>query len=182
MSWRKIEKLFVRKADTRFLGVCTALFGVDLRLDAADQHAYGNGIETSLRDDYVGVFLRRLDELLVHGLDCRGAPPLAYVAQDAAGEADVGVRIDIYLDIHQVPEFLVLEDQNTIDDDYLRRFDQHGFGRSVVIDERIDRMFDRNVVFQRADVLDEHIRIERLRVVVIENCGYRFKDAYSQKS
>ena len=42
------------------------LFGVDLRLDAADQHAYGNGIETSLRDDYVGVFLRRLDELLVH--------------------------------------------------------------------------------------------------------------------
>ena len=71
------------------------LFGVDLRLDAADQHAYGNGIETSLRDDYVGVFLRRLDELLVHGLDCRGilrddrlhgAPPLAYVAQDAAGE------------------------------------------------------------------------------------------------
>ena len=99
------------------------LFGVDLRLDAADQHAYGNGIETSLRDDYVGVFLRRLDELLVHGLDCRGilrddrlhgAPPLAYVAQDAAGEADVGVRIDIYLDVHQVPEFLVLEDQNTI--------------------------------------------------------------------
>ena len=91
--------------------------------------------------------------------DCRGilrddrlhgAPPLAYVAQDAAGEADVGVRIDIYLDVHQVPEFLVLEDQNTIDDDYLRRFDQHGFGRSVVIDERIDRMFDRNVVFQRA--------------------------------
>ena len=82
------------------------LFGVDLRLDAADQHAYGNGIETSLRDDYVGVFLRRLDELLVHGLDCRGilrddrlhgAPPLAYVAQDAAGEADVGVRIDICL-------------------------------------------------------------------------------------
>lgn len=156
MSWRKIEKLFVRKADTRFLGVCTALFGVDLRLDAADQHAYGNGIETSLRDDYVGVFLRRLDELFVHRLDRRGilrddrlhgAPPLAYVAQDAAGEADVGVRIDIYLDIHQVPEFLVLEDQNTIDDDYLRRFDQHGFGRSVVIDERIDRMFDRNVVF-----------------------------------
>ena len=29
-------------------------------------------------------------------------------------------------------------------------------------------MFDRNVVFQRADVFDEHIRIERLRVVVIE--------------
>ena len=37
-----------------------------------------------------------------------------------------------------------------------------------MIDERIDRMFDRNVVFQRADVFDEHIRIERLRVVVIE--------------
>ena len=152
------------------------LFGVDLRLDAADQHAYGNGIETSLLDDYVGVFLRWLDELLVHGLDCVVycemtdcmVRPARIRRAGCGGRGGCRVRIDIYLDVHQVPEFLVLEDQNTIDDDYLRRFDQHGFGRSVVIDERIDRMFDRNVVFQRADVFDEHICIERLRVVVIE--------------
>ena len=60
------------------------------------------------------------------------------------------------------------EDQDAVDDDYLRRLHAHGFRRTVVVDERVDRVLDGDVVLQRLDVVDQHLRVERLRMVVIE--------------
>ena len=113
----------------------------------------------------------------MHRLDGRGVlrddrlhrpPALADVAQDAPRQTDVGIRIDIDLDVHQVAQLLVLEDQDAVHDDHLRRFYQHGLGHAVVLDERIDRMLDRHVLLERLDVIDHHLRVERLRVVVVE--------------
>ena len=95
-------------------------------------------------------------------------PALADVAQDTARQAYVGVRVHIDLDVHHVAQLLVFEDQDAVDDDYLRRLHAHGFRRTVVVDERVDRVLDGDVVLQRLDVVDQHLRVERLRMVVIE--------------
>ena len=49
------------------------------------------------------------------------APALADVAQDTPRQPDVGVGVDVNLDVHQVAQLLVLEDQDAVDDDHLRR-------------------------------------------------------------
>ena len=158
-------------------GTSAVLLPFDKRADVLNQHGYSHRVEPAFGDDDVGILFRRLDELLVHGFHGRRVlrndrlhrtSAVADVAQDAPGQPDVGIGIDEDLDVHQVAQLLVLEDQNAVDDDHFRRFDIHGLGHPVVVDERIDRMFDRHVLLQRLDVFDKHLRVECLRVVVIE--------------
>ena len=87
------------------------LFVLDQRPDILNQHGDGDGVEAAFGDDDVRIFLRRLDELLVHGLHrgrvlrddrLHGAAPVADVAQNAARQPDVGIRVDEYLDVHQL--------------------------------------------------------------------------------
>lgn len=59
-------------------------------------------------------------------------------------------------------------DQDAVHDDYLRRLYAHGLRHAVVLDKRIDRMFDRNVLLERLDVVHQHLGVECLRVVVVE--------------
>ena len=96
------------------------------------------------------------------------ASALADVAQDTPRQPDVGVGVDVNLDVHQVAQLLVFEDQDAVDDDHLRRFHAHALRRAVVVDERVDRVFDGHVVLQRLDMLHEHLRVEGLRMVVVE--------------
>ena len=126
---------------------------------------------------HVGVLLRRLHEFVVHGLHradilvdhrLHAAPAVAHVAQNAACEAYIGVGIHKYLYIHQVAQLLVLEDQDSVDDYHLGGFHGHRLVRAIVVDERIDGMRYRHIILERLDMVDQHVGIERLRVVVIE--------------
>ena len=74
---------------------------LDERPDALDQHADGHGVETSFRNDYIRIFFRRFDELLMHRLHrcgvlrddgLHGPSAIADVAQDTSSQAEVGTR------------------------------------------------------------------------------------------
>ena len=145
--------------------------------DILTAHRYGHRVESAFGDDDVGVFLRRFDELLVHGFDGRGvlrddrlhrATAFADVAQDTPRQPNVRIGVHIDLDIHQVAQLPVLEDQDAVHDNHLRRLDQHGFRQPVVVHERVHRVFDRYVLLERLDMVHHHLRVERLRMVVVE--------------
>ena len=103
---------------------------VDVALDAVDDHFERDQILAALEHDEISIFFARLHELLVHGLDrCKilakhgieASPALCNVAADAADKADISVRIHKDLDIHLIAQGVVLEDQDTLDQNDLAR-------------------------------------------------------------
>ena len=138
-----------------------------------DKHIHSHRVEAALGDDDIGILLRRLDKLLVHGLHrsgillddrLHGAPALADVTQDASCKAQVGIGIYKDLDIHQITKLLVLENQDAINDDDARGLDYYRIVRTVMLDERIYRVFDRHIALQCANMLHKHIGVKSRRV------------------
>lgn len=114
---------------------------VDVALDAVDDHFERDQILAALEHDEISIFFARLNELLVHGLDrCKilakhgieASPALCNVAADAADKADISVRIHKDLDIHLIAQGVVLEDQDTLDQNDLARLDRNGFARAGI--------------------------------------------------
>lgn len=62
----------------------------------------------------------------------RGFAALCNVAADAADKADISVRIHKDLDIHLIAQGVVLEDQDTLDQNDLARLDRNGFARAGI--------------------------------------------------
>src|SRR2546428_10315652 len=100
-------------------------------LHSRDDRVERHLILAALRDDQVGVPLRRFDELLVHrthrvqillnhGFE-RAASRLN-VAHEAAHETDVGGRIDKQLDVDPLAQLGFRENENAFDDDHPPRF------------------------------------------------------------
>lgn len=141
------------------------------------EHIQRDLIIAALRNDDVGKFLARLHELLVHRLDRRQilrhdglqrSAALVDVANDAADNAHIGVRIDENLDVAEVAQLLVLKDQDTLHDDDLGGLDPHRLIDPVMYRKIVDRSFDTLARRQTAYMLDHQIRIKRVRVVVIQ--------------
>gem|GEM_PF-5993816 len=161
----------------RRAGCRARLLPLDQRPDVLDQHGDGDRVEAALGDDDVGVFLGRFDELLVHGLHgggvlgdygLHGASPLADIAQDTPCQADIRVGIHKNFNVHQLPQLLVLEDEDAVHNDHFRRTHGHSLGHAVMLHERIDRMLDGYVALERPNMPDKHVGIESLGMVVVE--------------
>src|SRR5664280_1371634 len=173
-------------------------------LQLADNDVDGDQIKTPFGNDEVRVSLggfhklemHRPDDVHVlrhHGLD--RAAPLARVPQEAADEPDVGIRVDVELDVQQVAQRRVLQHQDTLEDDDGLRFDVVGpelaFIASVTIHGHINRlatgqtleMFDQQiivigtgmVVIDAALFLDGHtVEVPVVRILLVEDdwlCG-----------
>ena len=146
-------------------------------MDILHQEGEGYGIHAALGDDDVGVALGGLYEVAVHGLDRREVllehrvhitSALLDITHEAASQAHVIIGINEDLDIHQFAEFLVLKDQDTIKDQDLRGLDAYRLGQAVVVGEGVDGALDTLPLLELADMLDHHIRVEGVRVVVVE--------------
>src|SRR5450830_99401 len=122
-------------------------------LQLADDDVDGDQIETPFGNDEVRVSLGRLHKLEMHrpddvhvlrhhGLD--RTAPLARVPQEAADEPDVGVRVDVELDVQQVTQGRILQYQDTLEDDDGLRFDvvspRFALIAGVTIHGHIDRL------------------------------------------
>ena len=147
-------------------------------LDAAYDEIERHGVFAALRHDDVGVLLRRLHVLFVHGLD--GVLPLLHnaahraaalfgVAQHAPGKTHVGVGIHKHADVHEIGERRIGEDQYALDQDDRARLDLDGLAAAVVHLEVVHRAMDRAPLLQKAQMLDHHFGLERLGAVVVES-------------
>jgi len=120
-------------------------------LDLSDDHFDRDRVVTSPRHDHVGVPLARLDELQMHRL--HGREVLLYhvverasaymrVALDAPDEPHIGLSIDEHLHIAQLAQPLINEQQNSVDNDHIRRLDARVLARAEVRHEIVFRLVD----------------------------------------
>src|SRR5579883_2459763 len=134
-------------------------------------------VAAALGDDEVGEPFRGLAERLVHGSN-RGEVLLDHgvdrpatlrrVAAEPAYEAHVGVGVDEDPYVAQVADLRHGEDEDPLEDHDLRRVD-----RDVVVGPRVlgvvvDRTPDRFPLAEPADVLDEELLVEGVRMVVVD--------------
>ena len=96
------------------------------RAHPGDEHVEGGRVHAAVGDDDVGVALRRLDELQVHGPDGRQvlvddagrrAAAIGDVALEAPDEADVGIGVDVDLEVEQLAQAGLEEHEDALDDD-----------------------------------------------------------------
>ncbi len=104
--------------------------------------------------------------LIDHGLD--GATPFGDVALQPADEARVGIRVHEYFDVHQPPQFSVGEDEDALDDDGAPRIGFLAGRLTGKAREVVDRELDRPAGPELVQVVDEEVRLERIRMIVIE--------------
>ena len=92
----------------------------------------------------------------MHGLDrflilldhrFQTSAALIYIPLDPSANANIRISIHIDLDIHQIPQFFVLKDQNTFHNDDPLRFDAHSLIAAVVDSKVINRTEDLLTVF-----------------------------------
>ena len=107
-----------------------------------------------------------LRTLIDHGLD--GATPFGDVALQPADEARVGIRVHEYFDVHQPTQFSVCEDEDALDDDGVPRIGFLADRLAGKTREVVDRELDRPVGPELVQVVDEEVRLERIRMIVIE--------------
>ena len=153
---------------------------VDDGANVLDEHRHSHRVETTLGDDDIGIAFRWLDKLLVHRLHRSGvlrddrlhrSSSLTHIAQDASCQAHIGIGIDKDLDIQDVAQLLILENEDSVDDDNLRRLDSQSLLRAVVLHKRVGWAIDRLTLLESLDMLDHKPSIEGLGVVVVELCA-----------
>jgi hypothetical protein len=102
-------------------------------------------------DDQVGVPFGRFDELLEHRLHrasvllddgFHGTQTVAHVADETTHEAFVVVLVDEDPNVHLVAKRLVLQDQNALEQDDVRRPEASGFAAPAVLLVVVHRAVD----------------------------------------
>ena len=146
-------------------------------MDILHEQRECDGVHPPFGNDDISVALGGLDEVTMHRLHRREVllehgvhitSTLLDITYEAASQAHVIIGINEDLDVHQFAEFLVLKDQDTIKDQDLRGLDTYRLGQAVVVGEGVDGALDTLPLLELADMLDHHIRVERVRVVVVE--------------
>ena len=146
-------------------------------MDILHEQRECDGVHPPFGNDDISVALGGLDEVTMHRLHRREVlleyrvhitSALLDITHEAASQAYVIIRIDEDLDVHQFAQLLVLKDQDTIEDQDLSGLDAYRLGQAVVVGEGVDGALDTLPLLELADMLDHHIRIEGVRVVVVE--------------
>lgn len=130
------------------------------------------------RNDHVSVFFSRKTELFESGLDeasvliqnvLQGSVSLLQISKNPSREPRVGICIDEQLHIEQIADFLVVEDENPLDDDDVGGI--HGgplVGDPRVGLEVVDRDPGRSALHDVLEAGDQHLMVESVGVVKVE--------------
>jgi len=146
-------------------------------LNLSDDHLDGDRVVATARHYHIGVALAWLDELIMHRLNggqillddlIERSSAIVRVPLDSANEPDVGIRVDEYLDVAKFPHSRVDEQQDAVDDDYVRGLDARRLDFAQMSDEVVLRLVDRLPPGERLEMCEEQIIVERVRVVPIE--------------
>lgn len=147
------------------------------RMDILNEQRECDGVHPPFGNDDISVALGGLDEVTMHGLHRREVllehrvhitSALLDITYKAASQAHVIIGINEDLDVHQFAQLLILKDQDTIEDEDLRGLDTYRLGQAVVVGEGVDGALDTLPLLELADMLDHHIRVEGVRVVIVE--------------
>ena len=137
----------------------------------------GHLVLAAFRHDQVGVALRGLHELEVHGPHrvevlaahrLEGAPAVADVALQAAEDAHVGVGVDEELDVHHPTERVFGQDQDALEEQHRSRGEGIGQHLARVGGVVVDEMGDRTAGLQVTEILHEERGVESVGVVVVD--------------
>ena len=96
------------------------------------------------------------------------ASAFLHVTDNAAEDALVRVRLDVYLYVEHIAQALFAQHKYAFNDHNIRRFDQYGFVGAVMDREIVHGTLHRLSVLQRREMLNEQIRFERIRMIVVE--------------
>jgi len=128
-------------------------------------------------DNHICVTLARLDELAVHRLNGREVlfdnlveRPAANpgVPLDATDEPDVRIRVHEHLNVTELTHSGVDEEENAVDDDYIRWFHPRAIGAAKMGDEIVLGLLDRLSFAQRFEVRAQQVVVESVRMVPVE--------------
>jgi len=106
-------------------------------------------------------------EILLDDLFERPAA-LARVPLDSPDQPDVRIRIHEYLDVAKVPHSRIDEQQDAVDDDYIRGLDPRRVRPAQVSEEIVLRLVDRPTTAKSSQMRAEQIIVERIRVIPID--------------
>jgi hypothetical protein len=95
------------------------------------------------------------------------SPTLANVAHQAADKAQVRIRIDEDLDVHQIAQRLVLENQNSLNDDRRARRKPDSCIGATEIREIVSGPFNGLAFAKPADVLGKQRRVHRVGMIEV---------------
>lgn len=131
----------------------------------------------ALRNNQVGITLRRLDELFMHRLEdiaitvenhlC-GAASLYRISLNNADKSLVWVSIDEDLQIHEVAQLLLPQGHNAFYDDDFARLDVDGFRQTIADEVAVSGLLDALPFSQSLDLLGKKLPVEGVRMVEID--------------
>jgi hypothetical protein len=146
-------------------------------LNLSHYHLDCDRIVAAPRHYHIGVTLARLDELAVHRLYGREVlvndlierpAAIAGVTFDSPNQSDVRIGVHEYLDVAKIPHSRIDEQENSVDDDYIRGLDPSRSLPAQVSEEVVLRLVDRLTPAQSFEVGAEQIIVERIRVIPVE--------------
>ena len=141
--------------------------------DATDfccQQIDGNLVFTAFGNNDIGISFGRLDKGFVHDPHSlhiltddafKRTSSFLHVTQQSADEADICIRINEHLDIEHLSEFLIFQNEQTFEDQYVARIACLSRSRSCMIDKIICRLLNRSALDQISDMADQKIVVSR---------------------
>ena len=125
----------------------------------------------------VGVVPEGFNEPLMHGANgfhvlrrhgFNGTPPPGNIAVEAPNQTKVRRCIDKYLQVHQLPEAIVNEDQDSFHNNNRGRFHPEPLIEPDVCLEIVDRPLNEVSVSQPGQVRYEEVELESLGMIVVD--------------
>ena len=97
-----------------------------------------------------------------------GASAFENISSNPANQSFVCICVKKYLDIHHIPQRLVNEDQNSINDDDLPRFKPACLLQPQMCRKIVDRLIDPLALFQIFKMSDQEISLKGIRMIEID--------------
>ena len=98
----------------------------------------------------------------------QGPAPLVHVPLDPAAQPHVRIGVHKDPDIHQVPQRLVLEDQDAFHNDDLPGDDADGLVAAVVLGKVVDRAVDGFATAELVQMEGHQVRFQGIGLIVVE--------------
>jgi len=147
-------------------------------LEALDDHLEGDAVLTAFWDDQIRGSLAWLDVAQMHWADglivlpadrLEISSPLPNVSSHSSEDANVGIGVDEQFDVEEVAQLVDGEEQNPFDHDHFVGLDLEGLDGSRVGLEVVDRRLDRLSTFQRLELANKELVIQRVGMVEIDH-------------
>ena len=108
----------------------------------------------------------RRQVLIPHRVE--GTTAVLHVALPPPNKPQIGIGINVDLEIHQIPQRRLVQDEDSLDDDRRPRLDPDGLFGTIVDGEVVDRAIYGTPGHQATNVLHQQITLHRIRMVVVD--------------